>query len=162
MARRSAAVVETLEEDDDLELVTETKPARKSTKKATAKAAPAPREDAALGASWLATYVNQEIGTDFTPAQVRVILRKMAADGSLAREVGTDRSRYAFTGENDRTVKAFIKRVQANPDEVKSNRANRIAEARKPAATKKARKAAAPVEELEEAPAPKATRKRRA
>lgn len=162
MARRSAAAVETLDDaDDDLDVIEEAPKPKRGAKKATAKATPkaAPADDK-LGASWLATYTNQELGTDFTPAQVRVILRKMAGDGTLSREVGVDRTRYEFSGESDRTVKAFIKRVQANPDEAKANRAERIAVARGAKAAK-AKKTAA-VEELDEAPAPKPARRKRA
>ena len=93
----------------------------------------------------------------------------MAAEGEIEREVGTDRARYQFTGEGDRTVKAFIKRVKAGAaDEGKSERiaAARQAKADKAAAKAsdedapkskpaKGKKAAAPAETSK-----KATRKR--
>jgi len=176
MAKKSAPAVEELE-DDGLELVEDAededdpKPAKGKGKSAKT-SAPAKKEKAetnGMGAAWLADHVNETLGTELTPANVRVILRKMAADGDIEREVGTDRARYSFTGENDRTVKAVIKRVRAG--EVEEAKKERLSAAKagkkakdedeaeeetKPAKGKKAKAAA------EEAPAPKpkATRRR--
>lgn len=169
--------------DDDLELmeddeVEETKPAKKGkSKKAVAddkpaKAEKAPRNDTGMGAGWLAEHINEELGTELTAAHVRVILRKMAADGELEREVGSDRTRYSFTGENDKVVKAVLKRVKAGEGDVKETR---IKEARaneptgkrkakeeavtdKP--TKKAKRVKAEDDDAEEAPKKKVRRQR--
>lgn len=182
-----SAVVEEL--DDDLELIGEDDeaPAKSSKKGSKSKASadkPAPKaekaESTGYGASWLAEYVNEELDTDYTAAQMRVILRKMANDGEIEREVGTDRARYSFTGENDKIVKAVLKRVRSGEaDKAKEERLEAArsgpsgksqkrkakdedTEADEPKATKR-RKKSADEDEAEEAPAkPKATRKRSA
>lgn len=176
MARTKNVAVEELE-DDGLELIEDAedddpKPAKGKSKGKSAKATPAKTEKAestGMGVAWLAEHVNDTLGTELTPANLRVILRKMAADGDIEREVGTDRARYQFTGENDRTVKQVIKRVKSGEaDEAKKERLaaaragkkgkdEEEAEEVKPAKGKKAKAAA------EETPAPakgKATRKR--
>jgi len=168
-SKSSAAVVEApeLEDDDDLELVEadeepEAKPAKgkKGATKA-AKAAPAKttREATGMGAAWLAEHVNDTLGTDYTPAQIRVVLRRLAADGELEREVGTDRARYSFTGENDRTVKAVVKAIKAGA--VSRAKAEGVAAAK---ATKAEAPAAKPTKaskaKAEEPPAKPARRKR--
>lgn len=180
-----SAVVEEL--DDDLELIEDEydAPAPKS-KKSKSPKAPAEKAEKAdstgYGASWLAEYVNEELDTDYTAAQMRVVLRKMAKDGDLEREVGTDRARYNFTGEKDPIVRAVLKRVKSGEaDEAKKERleaarsgpsgkaqkrrakdeAEEVAEAPKKGKGKKA--VAAVTDDDEEAPAkPKATRKRNA
>lgn len=161
-------------DDDDLELTDdddaddeEAAPAPKAKKGKPAKAAAPKRESTALGAAWLATHVNDQLGTEYTPAQIRVILRKLAKDDEspVEREVGTDRARYAFTGENDKSVKAVVRAIKSGA--LDREKADRIAAARAakaeadetPAPKAKKAKKAAPVED--EAPAPKATRKRK-
>jgi hypothetical protein len=123
-----SAVIEDL--DDDLELVEDEEEAPKS-KKGKAKASTEPKAESTstgMGASWLAEHVNEELGTEYTAANIRVILRKMAADGDLEREVGTDRARYQFTGEKDPTVRAVLKRVRSG--EADTAKADRIEAAR--------------------------------
>jgi hypothetical protein len=164
-----------LEEDEDLELEEddedeeEAAPAPKAKKGATRKAPATTKGTDGYGITWLADHINDTTGKSTSPAAVRVLLRKMAADGTLSREVGTDKSRYSFTGENDRTVKAIIKQVKSgaldkkprtgNADNLAAARAAKAAKAAgTPAATKTKKAKAAEVEEA--APA-KATRKRR-
>lgn len=152
-----SAVVEDM--DDDLELIEDDEDeAPKTKKKSTKKSAPASKKepksadsDGGLGAAWLAEHVNEELGTDYTAANMRVILRKMAADGELEREVGTDRARYSFSGEKDPTVRAVLKRV-------KSGEADQAKKERLAAARGGSKKATAEVEE-DEAPAKKSTKK---
>lgn len=183
MARKSRAVVE----DDDLELeeleeVDETPAPKKASKKA-AKAAPAEApakksrkaasedddaESSAYGAAWLADYVNEQVeGKNYSAANIRVLLRKLAADGTLDREVGTDRSRYSFSGPNDPIVKAVVKHVKAGTLEA-AQKARLEAVASKKAdaapAKKAGKKASAPVveeddEDEEEIETPKASKK---
>lgn len=160
--------------DDELELIDD-EPEAKSTKKNKAKAAaPAPEpkaESTGYGAAWLAEYINEELGTDYTAANVRVILRKMANDGDLEREVGTDRARYQFSGEKDPTVRAVLKRIKNG--EVETDKAEKLANARngrkakaepveedEPKAKKAKRKATVADEADDEAPKSKARRKR--
>lgn len=169
-SKSSAPVLDTSElEDDDLELVEadeepEAKPAKgkKGATKA-AKAAPAKttREATGMGAAWLAEHVNDTLGTDYTPAQIRVVLRRLAADGELEREVGTDRARYSFTGENDRTVKAVVKAIKAGAvsrAKAEGVAAAKATKAEAPAA--KPAKAKATKAKAEEPPAKPARRKR--
>lgn len=177
MAKKSAAVIEEPEElDDDLELEEdededdeEEAPAPKAKK---TRKAPATTKGAdGYGIAWLADHVNDTTGKSTSPTALRVLLRKMANDGTLDREVGTDKSRYSFTGENDRTVKAVIKQVKAgaldkkprtgNADNLAAARAAKAAKAAgtdAPTTTKATKKKGAAVEEV--APA-KATRKRK-
>lgn len=162
---KSKAAVEELD-DDDLELVDEDddadeapakpakgKKAKTATKPAEKPAAKAEKESNILGAAWLAEHINEETGSNLTAANVRVILRRMASDGDIEREVGTDRARYSFTGEKDPTVRAVLKRVRSGEGAAVKKEAIEAA-----TAPKKARRAAAEAE-AEETKAPKAKRK---
>lgn len=157
MAKGKSAVVEEL--DDDLELVDDEDEApAKPTKKTKGKAAAAPKaekaESTGMGASWLAEYVNEELGTEYTAANIRVILRKMAAEGDLEREVGTDRARYQFTGERDPIVRAVLKRIKSGEaDEAKKERL---------AAAKGGSSKKAAAEDEDDAPAKKPSKKAKA
>lgn len=177
MAKKSAAVVEPEELDDDLELEEdddleeddeEEAPAPKAKK---TRKAPATTKGAdGYGIAWLADHIADTTGTSTSPTALRVLLRKMANDGTLDREVGTDKSRYSFTGENDRTVKAIIKQVKAgalekkprtgNADNLAAARAAKAAKAAGATAPTKTKKAKAAIEVEEAAPA-KATRRRK-
>jgi hypothetical protein len=148
-----------VEEDDDEE---EEEPAPVAAKKRgrPAKAAAAPaKKNAAAGAAkkkappvrqpvasgndtnWLAGHVNEVCGTNYDSRTMRMLLRKMAADGELVREVGVDRGRYEWPkGEDDREVKLIIKRVKSG--EVEKTRAAGIKQATESRAAKKATPAA--------------------
>lgn len=148
---KSKAAVEEL--DDELELMEDEdeadEPKKSKSKGKNAKAsAPKPVESTGMGAGWLAEYINEELGTNYTAANVRVILRKMAKDEEFEREIGTDRSRYQFTGEKDPIVRAVLKRVKAGEaDQAKSERLS----AARSGASSKGRKAKEEVE-VEEKP----------
>lgn len=162
MAKSKAAVEEL---DDDLELVDddeadEAPKAKKSksgktkaAEKPAAKPAKAERESNILGAAWLAEHVNEELGTSYTAANMRVILRRMAADGDIEREVGTDRARYSFTGEKDPTVRQVLRRVKSG--EATAAKAEQLEAATAPRKARKAKEAE--VEEVEDVK-PKARR----
>jgi hypothetical protein len=164
---KTKAAVEELD-DDDLELVDDdeaeaapvkAKGKKAKTTKAPEKAAPkAERESNILGASWLAEHINEETGSNLTAANIRVILRRMASDGDIEREVGTDRARYSFTGEKDPTVRAVLKRVRSG--EAISNKKEAIEAAAAPSKARKAAKETA--EETEDVKPPKAKRKAKA
>jgi hypothetical protein len=136
---KAAAPADELEElDDAFEELDETPaPAPKKSAKSTAakpstKAAAPVDEDAEepvrFDTSWLATMVTEATGETVDGRQVRMLLRKMVADGELAREVGTDRTRYHFPkGLSDPTVKAVIKRVKGG--EIKAQKAESLARA---------------------------------
>lgn len=155
MGKGKSAVVEDL--DDDLELMEdEVEPKAAKSKKNKTKAQPVEKvENTGMGASWLAEYVNEELGTDYTAAQMRVILRKMAAEGDLEREVGTDRARYQFTGEKDPIVRAVLKRAKAG--EADTAKKERLA-----AAKNGSKKNVIEDESEDEAPVKKSPKKRKA
>lgn len=174
MARKSAVVEEVEELDDDLELEEdddeiEEAPAPKAKAKAARKAPAKTKETAdGYGISWLVDHLEETTGTKTSPAGLRVLLHKMANDGDLDREVGTDRSRYSFTGEKDATVRAVVKAVKggaltkARNDNLAAARAAKAAKAEAavadaPAKTKRSKKSA----EVEEPTPAKPTRKRR-
>jgi hypothetical protein len=112
-AKKAAPPVD--EEDDDEE--EEPAPAPKRRGRPAAKAPvekPAPaaqRPDVEFGTQWLVDHVNEKCGANYKAYDLRVLLRKMAKNNELDREVGADRSRYSFTGPNDPVVKAVVKKV---------------------------------------------------
>lgn len=115
------------EDDEDVE---EEEPAPAAKPKAK-KAAPAEK-----GTAWLVEHVNETLGTSLKTADLRVLLRKLAKAGKLDREVGTERSRYSFTGPKDAIVVAVVKAVKsgdldkerkAKLDELKAKKAAKAA-----------------------------------
>lgn len=178
MAKKAKPVVEEVDELEELEELEEEAPPKKSKKTAKAEEKPAkkPRraaseddeETSAYNAKWLCEYITEQTGKEYTPASLRVLLRKMARSGDLAREVGVDRGRYEFTGPNDSVVKAVLKAVKEGAiEKEKTERLQAVKD--KKAAGKKAKADPEPEDddeddedEEEEAPAPKkkATRRR--
>lgn len=179
MAKKSAAVIEEPdedleleEEDEDLELEEDDEedeaPAPKKKAAKTRKAPATTKGTDGYGISWLADHISDTTGKSTSPAGVRVLLRKMAKDDTspLSREVGEDRSRYTFTGENDKVVKAVIKAVKGgaldkkprtgNADNLAAARAAKAAKAASTDAPTKTKKS-----KVEEAAPAKATRRRK-
>lgn len=155
--------LEELEEDDtDAEEVEEAPKTRGRKCAPAKKAGPAPKAGKSsdsndYSTSWLAEYVSEQTGENIDARSLRMLLRKMADNGELEREVGTDRSRYTFPkGANDPTVKLIIRKVKSG--ELKAAKSAGLEKVKANAAAKKttARKAAAAakVEEAEETPAP--------
>lgn len=175
-------------EEDDLEELEEVEeaPAPKARKKATAQAPakadgdkPKRSDKIEFGSPWLAAHVTEVTGQAYDSRAIRMLLRKLAKDGVLDREVGETRDRYVFTGADDKIVKAVVEMVtsgaakelkQAGLQAVKDNAAA------KKAAAKAAKEAAAEAEddeieeldddeveeeeeEVEEAPKPTRTRR---
>lgn len=168
-------------EDDDLEELEEDEPtpAPKPTKRAKATATtadgdkpkrqPPVRPVIEFGSPWLAAYITENTTETYDARGIRMLLRKLAADGKLKREVGVDRARYEFTGPDDVTVKQVLAMVQSG--EAKALKQAGLQKVKNDAAAKRKAKAAAkakaaPVEEdddedddeVEEAPAPKPRR----
>jgi hypothetical protein len=185
--RRAAQPAEAIEElddleeitddagDDDLEELTEEEPAPTPAKRTRAKAAPAkatktaptkaatkaaPASDRSeFDSNWLAAHVTEETGIEYDGRAVRMLLRKLAKDGHLAREIGTDRSRYDFPrGANDPTVKAVIKLIKSGEAKAVAQEGLAEAKASKAAKAAPAKKAAAPAKT---APAKAAPARRR-
>lgn len=160
-----------LDDLDDAPAEEEPKPKR-GRKAAAAKAAPAKKAPAKKAAApvadddaeekfdsnWLAEFVNDACGTSYDSRAIRMLLRKLAGDGVISREVGVDRSRYEFPkGANDPTVRAVIKAVKSGAVE-KAKREN-IETAKATAA----KKTAPPAKKTAKAaPAKTTTRRRRA
>lgn len=170
---------ETDEDLDELEEVEEEEAPTKPTKtratkaKATKAKAVAKTEPPKFGSTELAAHINEVTGEKYDARAARMLLRKLARDGNLDRQVGESRDRYSFSGPDDPTVKAVVAMVkdgtakalkQAGLDRVKER-----AEARR-AAKKAADEAAAEEveevedeveEEVEEEEAPKPAPRRR-
>lgn len=159
--------VEELELDEPEELEEEPAPRRRrGTKAAPAKAAakkapakrtakPAPVEDddededtgPQYDTNWLAEFVNETCGTDYDSRALRMLLRRLAKNGTISREVGTDRSRYTFPkGANDRTVKAVVAAVKKG--EVEDAKSEGISRAQASKGTKKTTVKAAPAKAI--------------
>jgi hypothetical protein len=169
MARtRRTAAPAPVEDDsvfEDIDVEDEPTPAPKPAKRSRAKATPEPKPAAApktpagsgFDSNWLAEHASETLGRDVDSRTVRMAIRALAADGTIEREVGTDRSRYDFPkGANDPTVKAVLAKLKSGP----APRAPKTDDAPAAAPAKRTRKAAAPVEDaIEEIPA-KPTRRR--
>jgi hypothetical protein len=119
-ARKKAPSPEPVDDDDEEDDEPEPAPAAKKrgrpAKSATAEPKPKPapkRPEVEFGTQWLVNHVNEACGTSYKPYDLRVLLRKMAKNNELDREVGSDRSRYSFTGPDDAVVKAVVKNVQS-------------------------------------------------
>jgi DNA-binding HxlR family transcriptional regulator len=93
--------VEELELDDE-ELVEDEEPDE----------APA-QDEVVFGASDLAKAATKLMGKEITARQVRVLLRKMARDGRIEREIKQgNRTRYSWTGPKDPEVKMILKAIK--------------------------------------------------
>lgn len=162
------------EEDEDLEELEEAgedeaeeTPAPKGKKATGTKAAPK-KDSIQFGSPWLAQYVTEVTGETLDSRAVRMLLRKLAKDGKLEREVGVTRDRYQFTGPNDPTVKLVLAMVKSG--EAKAMKQAGLAAVKEKAEQKKAAAKAAKAaeveeaeevdedEEVEEAPKPRRTR----
>lgn len=101
-----------------------------ATKKATAeKAAPA------NGTAWLAEHVNKTVkGADYTPYQLRILLRKLAKEGRIERPEG----RWTFTNTKDENVVEIVKAIKSG--EMEADKKERVEKAK--AKSKPAEKAA--------------------
>ncbi|WNN96133.1 helix-turn-helix DNA binding domain protein [Gordonia phage Nodigi] len=94
------------------------------------------------GIAWLAEQVEAKLKQTVEPTKLRIILRKLVADGTVERGEG----RWAFTGLKDPAVVAVFAAVKEG------------AAADKPAAKPAAKKAAAPAKKA--APAKRTSRKK--
>lgn len=154
-----------VEEDDEEDEVDEA-PAAKSTKrpakKAAAKKPAAPKKDAIeFGTAQLLDHIEAETGKRYDGRALRVLLRKMTADGQLVREHG---QRYEFTGPEDAKVQKIIERIKGGEIEAAAKAAldKLKADAEVKRAAKKAAKEAEEAagedesdEEVETKPAPR-------
>lgn len=153
-----------VEEDDEEDEIEEApaKSTKRPAKKAAAKKPAAPKKDPIeFGTAQLLDHIEAETGKRYDGRALRVLLRKMTADGQLTREHG---QRYEFTGPEDVKVQKIIERVKSGEieaaakvalDKLKADAEVKRAEKK---AAKEAAAAAAGDEDEEEAevkPAPK-------
>lgn len=96
-----------------------------------------------FGTAQLAEHVGKATGKTYDGKAIRVLLRKMAKDGVIARTVGEDRARYSFTGPDDPQVAAIVTAIKSGAAEKAKAESLEAAKASK--AAKKAPKKAAPV-----------------
>lgn len=160
------------EEDEDLEELEEMEddepeeaPKPKGKRAASSKAAPK-TSTIERGSPWLAAYVTEQTGEKLDSRSARMLLRKLARDGKIDREVGVERARYSFTGPNDPTVKAILEMVKSG--EAKAMKQQGLDKVKEQAAAKRAAAKAAKakeeaededeMEEVEEAPKPRTRR----
>ena len=107
---------ETAEDDDDLEELEEVdeEPEPKPKGKRNTAAAQAARAASApkFGSKELAAYVTEQTGENYDARGIRMLLRKLAKDGQLARVIGETRDRYSFSGPEDAAVQAIVGMVK--------------------------------------------------
>jgi hypothetical protein len=157
---------EDMEEGDDIEELEDDAPVEKAEKP---KRTPPVRPPIEHGSPWLAAYITENTDETYDARGIRMLLRKLAKDGKLARVVGEDRARYEFSGPKDPTVVAVLAMVKSGA--AKALKQEGLQAVKDKAAAKKAAKAAAaPVEdddedvedieddEAEEAPKPRTRR----
>jgi hypothetical protein len=154
---------EDMEDGDDLDEVEDSDEAEVAEKP---KRKPPVRPKIAFGSPELAAHVTEVTGQTFDSRAVRMLLRKLAKDGKLARTIGEDKARYEFTGPEDPTVKLVVAMVKSG--EAKALKQEGLDKVKTAAAAKKAAKKAAAeaaaaeaeedgeeMDEVEEAPKPR-------
>jgi hypothetical protein len=138
-----------LDEDEAEEEAPAPKAKKKSTKAKAEKVEKPAKAEIAFGTQQLADHVNEEAGTSHTPYTLRILLRKLTADGVLERAESEGRARYSFTGPEDPQVQAIVEAVKSGADKkaeaerlqgLKDKRAAKKA-AEKPAKGKRTKKA---------------------
>lgn len=158
---KKAAPVEEVDDDDDVELedldedVDEDEaPAKKG----------GSQQEVTFGIRDLAALIKEKTGKEYTPRELRTLIRKMARDGSgrIDREITAgNRTRYDWPdGASDPEVKAILKAVKGGEieagkkealDKLKEQKAKKNAQKAKAEGTsKKKGKKAAKVEEPED------------
>lgn len=108
MAKKTVAVVE--EDDDDVELEELTEDADETPAKAKAKKA----DDDVWGVRALIKLIKEKTDKDYSPREVRTLLRKLAREGGgVDREiVAGNKSRYSWSGPKDPEVLTVLKAVK--------------------------------------------------
>lgn len=149
-------------------MVTATK--RSTTKKTATKPAPvevveeveADEVEEIFGVADVVALIKTKLKKDTTTRELRTLLRKMARDGRLDREIiAGNRTRWEFAGPEDPEVLAILKAFAEGELEAdKREKLNALKE-RKAAAKAAAAAEAEEDEEVEEEPAPKKTTRRR-
>jgi hypothetical protein len=123
-AKAAAAAAAEVEEVDEVE---ETETAAK---------------EVAFGVADIVKLIKTKLNQDTTTRELRTLLRKMARDGRLDREiVAGNRARWEWSGPNDPEVKAILKAFKDG--ELAADKAEKLAALKERKAEKKAAAAAA-------------------
>lgn len=119
--KKAAPPVE-VDEDEDVELeeleedVPEEKPAKGKAK--------AGGDDVTFGASDLAKLANEKFDKSYDAKTIRTLLRKLARNGKLSREISPEnRTRYSWSGADDPEVKMILKEIKGGAIETARNEA---------------------------------------
>jgi len=121
-----------------------TKPAAKP-----AAAAPAAAQEVTFGVKDLANLIKEETGKEVTTRELRTLLRKMARDNRIDREIiPGNRARYDWAGPEDPEVQAALAAFKSG--ELDEDKKQKLAELKKRKDEQKAAKKAAEVEEDDE------------
>lgn len=155
MAKKTKAAPPPVEDEDELEELEELEedeveeaPVKKGKKAAAS-------DDVVFGASDLAKLASTDEKT-YDAKTIRTLLRRMARDGRLTREISPqNRSRYSWSGPDDPEVKKILKAIRGGEIEAARNEALGALKEKK-AAERAAKKAA------QEAAEAKAGKKRKA
>lgn len=127
--------------------------AKAATKKTPAKpatpATPAGAEEVAFGVADVASLIKTRFGKDVKTRDLRTLLRKMARDGRLDREiVAGNRARWEFEGPEDPRVEAILEAYGAG--ELDQDKAEKLAALKERKAAQRAEKKAAAEAEAED------------
>lgn len=110
-------------------------------------------QDVTFGVADLCKHVEETTGKAYKPKDMRTLIRKLARDGKVDREiVAGNKSRYDWSGPDDPEVKRIVKAVAAGGIEASRKEALDALKAKKQAerAAKKAAAEAASADEDEE------------
>lgn len=125
--------------DDELEELDEDEAAEAAPKK---KKAAADDDEVVFGAADLAKLASKGREKPITPRDLRTLLRKMARDGRLSREITPgNRTRYSWSGPDDPEVRAILKALKGG--ELEQGKAEALAKLKEQKAAKQAAKAKA-------------------
>jgi hypothetical protein len=123
-----------LEADEDLEELDESEAAESAPKKSKAS------DDVVFGAADLAKLLSEKTGKTITARDLRTLLRKMARDGRLDREITAgNRTRYSWSGPKDPEVVKIIAAVTKG--ELEQGKQEALAKLKEQKAAKQAAKA---------------------
>jgi hypothetical protein len=117
-----------------------------------------------FGVADVVALIKTKLKKDTTTRELRTLLRKMARDGRLDREIiAGNRTRWEFAGPEDPEVLAILKAFGEGELEAdKREKLNALKERKAAAKAAAAAEAEEEDEEVEEEPAPKKTARRRA
>lgn len=117
-----------------------------------------------FGVSDVVDLIKTKLKKDTTTRELRTLLRKMARDGRLDREIiAGNRTRWEFAGPEDPEVLAILKAFgEGELEQDKREKLNALKERKAAAKAAAAAEAEEEDEEVEEEPAPKKTTRRKA